>query len=182
MKRIVRLTESDLTRIVRRVINESSRNMINEDYNLKPVPANYSVGWMNGLLGVVEPTPNDEGGYQVGFSNDASKNKKLKVVGFLKPKAYPFSFKGGKAIVQADKFSFTLMDFDANAVTTNVDGITDYKEAMRKGYKYYFVVDTASDGTAVYDWQSSSGKKWNANALGNTEKISSVSWGASTEP
>jgi len=179
MKRIIRLTESDLTRIVRRVINE--RNILSEDYNLSPVPANYSVAWMRGLLGVVEPTDNGKGGYQVGFFDDASKNKNLKVSGFIKQGKYPFKFQGGKAIVQTPKFSFTLEQFGPDAVTNNVDQLTPQKAAA-KGYKYYFEVLPASDGTAVYQWSSSSGKKWNANSLDNTRRISDVAWGASTTP
>jgi hypothetical protein len=145
MKRIVRLTESDLTRIVRRVISE--RNILSEEYVLAPVPGNYSVSWMRGLLGVVMPTSTPDGGYQYGFFNDANKNKRLKVSGYIK----------------------------------NVDQLTPQKAAA-KGYKYYFVVDTASDGSAVYKWSSSSGKSWNANSLTNTREISSVAWGASTAP
>jgi hypothetical protein len=179
MKRIVRLTESDLTRIVRRVISE--RNILSEEYVLAPVPGNYSVSWMRGLLGVVMPTSTPDGGYQYGFFNDANKNKRLKVSGYIKKGKYPFKFQGGKAIVQTPEFSFTLSQFGPDAITNNVDQLTPQKAAA-KGYKYYFVVDTASDGSAVYKWSSSSGKSWNANSLTNTREISSVAWGASTAP
>ena len=82
MKRIIRLTESDLARIVKKVISE--RNVLSEEYLLVSVPQNYDSSnkngkkWMNGLIGLVEPTSvktaDGRNEVQQGFYDDASKN------------------------------------------------------------------------------------------------------------
>jgi len=188
MKRIIRLTESDLARIVKKVISE--RNVLSEEYLLVSVPQNYDSSnkngkkWMNGLIGLVEPTfVKDEKGQssvQQGFYDDASKNNKLKVSGFIKNGKYPFIFKGGKAIVQTPKFSFTFDTIDPKQIIQNVDGITPQQSAQ-KGYKYYFVVES-NDGVGMYRWVSSSGKSTNPYEAWNHDRISNVSFGSSTQP
>ena len=188
MKRIIRLTESDLARIVKKVISE--RNVLSEEYLLVSVPQNYDSSnkngkkWMNGLIGLVEPTfvktadGRDE--VQQGFYDDASKNNKLKVSGFIKNGKYPIIFKGGKAIVQTPKFSFTYESIDPEQIIQNVDQITP-KEAAAKGYKYFFVVQS-NDGVGMYRWVSSSGKSTNPYVAWNHDRISNVSFGSSTQP
>jgi hypothetical protein len=191
MKRIIRLTESDLARIVKKVISE--RNVLSEEYLLVSVPENYDNAnkngkkWMNGLIGVIEPTfVKDEKGQssvQQGFYDDASKNNKLKVSGFIKTGKYPFIFKGGKAIVQTPKFSFTLESITPDQITEVIDSITP-KQAAQKGYKYYFVVENTggAGGSGIYRWVSSSGKRFNSYEYGGHDRISNVSFGSSTEP
>ena len=159
MKRIVRLTESDLTRIVRRVIKESGER----NYKLSSIPAGIQGA---GMLAVVDAN--------TAIMPDPKMNKDTVIYYYVQAGKHPMTFNGDKVIVSTGKITFELADFTPEMVMQNVDGVT-------KSTNKYFLNVTGTPAT--WTWTSSSGKSFTAKVtVPNSCFLSNVAAGGSTAP